>query len=332
MIGMILCGGHGKRFRPLTEKIPKGLLEIKKNYTILDRQLFAHKSADFEKVLMLTGHLSKKIEKRYGSRYMGLDIGYIVEKKPLGTLDAIRLGMKAAKDDVMVSNGDVIADLNLKRMRQEFEASDCLASMFVMHMRSPYGVVVLGGRHIKSFQEKPVLEHYINGGFYCISKKVLSLLERYKVGDIEKIAFPRLAENRKLIYYKEEVPFWASIDSVKDLESVRKEYGNREDKPWGHEKLLSLTKKGMKKELYIMAGYKTSFHYHKRRNEILKILRGTGYVEFEGRKEKFKKGSAIQIKPGIPHTIVAAENIVILEISTPHPKDVVRIRDFYEVR
>jgi len=332
VIGMILCGGHGKRFRPLTEKMPKGLLEIKDGYAILDRQLFAYKSAGFDKVFMLTGHLSKKIEKKYGAMHRGLKIEYVVEKKPLGTLNAIRLGMDAANDDVTVSNGDVIADINVKRMVHEFKATDCSASMFVVRMRSPYGIVVLGDRYIKSFREKPVLEHYINGGFYCISKDVLGLLREFKVGDIEKTAFPRLAEMGKIAYYKEDIPFWMAIDSMKDLESVKKEYENRTDKPWGYEKLLSLTKEGMEKELYIMAGYKTSFHYHKQRDETLNIASGAGYVEFEGRREKFKKGSAISIKPGTPHTIVAAENTLIREVSTPHPEDVVRTKDYYEVR
>jgi NDP-sugar pyrophosphorylase family protein len=327
-----LCGGHGKRFRPLTEKIPKGLLEIKKGYTVLDRQLFAYKSAGFDRVLMLTGHLSKKIEKKYGTKYKGLEIEYVVEKKPMGTLNAIRLGMEAANEDAMVSNGDVIADLNIKRMVQEFKPAEYLASMFVMRMRSPYGIVMLGDRYIESFKEKPVLDYYINAGFYCLSKKILDLLEEFKVGDIEKTAFPRLAKMKKIAYYKEEIPFWASIDSIKDWEEVRKEYENRTDKPWGYEKLLLLTKELMEKELYLMEGYRTSFHYHKQRNETLNIISGAGYVEFEDRKEEFRTGSAIPIKPGTPHTIVATKNTLIKEISTPYPEDVVRIKDYYVVR
>ena len=47
-VGMILCGGFGKRLRPITEKIPKPLVEIKDNYTILDKQLFDFKSAGVE--------------------------------------------------------------------------------------------------------------------------------------------------------------------------------------------------------------------------------------------------------------------------------------------
>ena len=332
MIGMILCGGYGKRFYPLTKKLPKLLLEIKDNYTILDRQLFAYKSAGFDQVLLLTGHLSKRIEERYRSRYKELDIEYVVEKEPLGTLNAVRLGMEKVNEDVVVSNGDVVTDINLKRMVQEFKATDCLASMFVVRMRSPYGIVVFGDKHIESFKEKPLLEHYINGGFYCFSKDVLPLLQKFKIGNIEKTAFPRLAEMKKLAYYKEDVPFWASIDSMKDLDEVRKEYENRTDKPWGYEKLLSINKKWMEKELYIMAGYRTSFHYHKRRDETLHMISGAGRIEFEGKKLEFKKGAAVPIRLGTAHTIVATENTVIHEVSTPHPEDVVRVKDFYAVR
>ncbi|WP_394357447.1 nucleotidyltransferase family protein [Methanobacterium alkalithermotolerans] len=43
--GMILCGGMGKRLRPLTEEIPKTLIEIQDNYTIMDKQLAEFKNA-----------------------------------------------------------------------------------------------------------------------------------------------------------------------------------------------------------------------------------------------------------------------------------------------
>lgn len=332
MIGMILCGGYGKRFRPLTEEVPKVLLEIKSGYTILDRQLFAYKSAGFDQIFLLTGYLGEKIEERYGSQRMGLKIEYVTEEEPLGTLNAIRLGMEKADGDAMVSNGDVVTDLNLKRMKQEFESLGCLASMFVVRMRSPYGIVELDDRYIKSFKEKPLLDYYINGGFYCLSKGILDLLQEFRIGNIEKTAFPRLADMKQIAHYKEDSPFWIAVDTSKDLEEVRREYANRMDKPWGYEKVLMLTKDRLEKELFVMGGYRTSLHYHKERDETLHILDGSGYVEFEDRKEEFKKGAAIRIKPNTTHSIVAVENTTIKEVSTPHPEDVVRVKDFYEVR
>ena len=177
MIGMILCGGFSKRLQPLTKRVPKVLLELKEGYAILDRQLFGYKSAGFDRVLLLTGYLGEKIERRYGGEYKGLKLEYVAEEKPLGTLNAIRLGLREAGEDAMVSNGDVVADINLRKMREKFERSKCQAMMFVARMRSPYGIVLFKGNRIKSFEEKPLLDYYINGGYYCMSRRVLRLLE-----------------------------------------------------------------------------------------------------------------------------------------------------------
>ncbi|MDI6643057.1 MAG: sugar phosphate nucleotidyltransferase [Candidatus Hodarchaeaceae archaeon] len=334
MLGMILCGGPGKRFRPLTETTPKALFELKDGYTVTDRQLFQFKSAGFDRVILLTAHLGDKIRKKFGNERWGLKIEYVQEEKPLGTLNAIRLGMETARQDAVVSNGDVVADLNLKRMWEEFKKSGCQASIFITRMRSPYGIIELGGGRIKSFKEKPLLDYFINAGFYCFSKRVLNLLEKFKVGNIENTAFPELAARGQLAYYKEEGnPFWMSIDTAKDLEAVRQEYSNRTDKPWGHEKVLRLDRKRMEKLLYIMAGYRTSLHYHKIRDETLHVLRGVGWVDLEGSKRRrFAKGSRIHIKPNTIHSIIAARNTLLREVSTPHPEDVVRVKDFYEVR
>lgn len=98
-VGMILCGGFGKRLRPVTETVPKPLVELKEDYTILDKQIFDFKSAGVNKVILLTGFLGEKIEERYGNEYMGVTIEYVKEEKPLGTLNAIRLGMEHMDDN-----------------------------------------------------------------------------------------------------------------------------------------------------------------------------------------------------------------------------------------
>ena len=69
-VGMILCGGFGKRLRPVTEKVPKPLVEIKDNYAILDKQLFDFKNAGISEVYLLAGFLHEKIEERYGNGHL----------------------------------------------------------------------------------------------------------------------------------------------------------------------------------------------------------------------------------------------------------------------
>ena len=328
-VGMILCGGFGKRLKPVTEKIPKPLVELKEDYTILDKQLFDFKNAKIEEVYLLTGFLHEKIEERYGDEFNGMKIHYIIEDEPLGTLNAIRLGMNALNGEkqVVIRNGDVVSDINIKKMIKEGEKSDYPVIMFVTKMQSPYGIVDISGDKIISFKEKPHLDYYINGGIYFI-KNGLDFGE-FKTGDIEKTLFPLIANQNNLGYYKENNIFWMAIDTNKELETVQKEYENKTDKPWGYEKVLIYTEKYLTKELYLKEGFKTSYHYHNDKDETMYILSGAGYIEFEDRKEYFGKNDSIRIKPGVVHSIIATENTILHEVSTPYLDDTIRVEDFY---
>ena len=62
------------------------------------------------------------------------------------------------------------------------------------------------------------------------------------------------------------------------------------------------------------------------------IMSGAGYIEFEDQKKYFGKNDTVRIKPLENHSIVATENTILHEISTPHPDDTVRVKDFYTTR
>ena len=83
------------------------------------------------------------------------------------------------------------------------------------------------------------------------------------------------------------------------------------------------------KELYIKEGFRTSLHYHIEKDETMYILSGSGYIEFEDKKEYFSKNDSIRIQPGVVHSIVATENTLLHEVSTPYLEDTVCIEDYY---
>lgn len=329
-VGMILCGGLGKRLRPVTETVPKPLIEIKDDYTILDKQLFDFKNAGVDEVYLLTGFLHEKIKERYGDEYNGVKIHYVIEDEPLGTLNAIRLGMEAINGDkqCIIRNGDIVSDVNIKAMIEYGVKSSLPVIMFVTQMQSPYGIVEMNGDRLVSFKEKPILEdYYINGGIYFTKSKID--FGEFKTGDIEKIYFPTIAKENNLGYFKENGIYWIAVDTYKELEAVKKEYENRTDKPWGYEKILILTEMYSTKELYIKEGFRTSLHYHIEKDETMYILSGSGYIEFEDKKEYFSKNDSIRIQPGVVHSIVATENTLLHEVSTPYLEDTVCIEDYY---
>lgn len=328
-VGLILCGGFSKKLGPNTEEIPKPLVEMKEGYTILDKQLFDFRYADVDEVYLLTGFLSEKIKERYGDEYNGIKINYVTEDKPLGTLNAIQLGMDAIgpNKQCIIRNSNIVADINLKKMIEVGEASEYPVSIFVTKMQSPYGIVEISSDHLAAFKEKPMLDYYINAGVYFV-KGPLDFGD-FDLGDVENTLFPVLAKENKLGYYKEDGLFWMSTHTSKELEAIRKEYDNRTDKPWGYSKVLISTDKYITKELFMREGYQTSFHYHEKKDETIFIVSGSGYVEFEDHKDYFGKNDTIRIEPGVPHAIVAMENTVLHEVSTSHLDDAVRIRDLY---
>ena len=96
--------------------------------------------------------------------------------------------------------------------------------------------------------------------------------------------------------------------------------------------MLIYTNKYLTKELFIKEGYQTSFHYHNMKDETMYIVNGAGYIEFEDHKEYFGKNDTIRIKPKEKHSIVAMENTILHEVSTPHLNDTERVKDYYENR
>lgn len=327
MIGAILCGGYGKRLKPLTDQTPKPLLEIKNNYTILDKQLLQFKYAGVKKVVLLCGFLNEKIKERYGKKWMGLEIEYLIEDKPQGTLFAINnLLTNFKSDNYIIRNGDIVCDVNIKEMMNEHRNK---MSMYITPLVSPYGITELSENKIIGFREKPRLDYYINAGIYIISQELKPLLSEYEEGDIEKLIFPKIASSGLMNYYREDV-FWQSVDSIKDYEITKREYVDKEDKPWGYEKTLVSNEKYLAKKLYLMKGEGTAYHKHLKKDETMYVTNGGVVVRFKDKKVHLEKDEKIRIKAGIEYCIDALENTILQEYSTPFPQDTIRIKDRYK--
>jgi mannose-6-phosphate isomerase len=109
----------------------------------------------------------------------------------------------------------------------------------------------------------------------------------------------------------------------------------RVDKPWGHELIWAVSEAYVGKLLSVDAGHELSLQFHREKDESWYILRGRAEVEFAGAGKKaattevVTPGAAFRIRPGTVHRVRALEDTVILEVSTPHLDDVVRLEDTY---
>jgi len=218
---VILAGGLGKRLRPFTEEKPKPLLEIAEK-PIIVWQIEWLRSYGVNDVLLCLCHLKEKIIDYLGSgNKFGVRIGYVVEDEPLGTGGTLKNAEALLRNDeaFLVLNGDVLTNLNPLRLVNE--ACDCVGSVALVPLRSPYGIVYLAANRVERFEEKPVLNGYfVNAGVYCFKPQIFEYLP--DKGDVERTTFPRLASEGKLRAVKYEDVFWKSIDTYKDLEEAEK--------------------------------------------------------------------------------------------------------------
>ncbi|HEV3478786.1 MAG TPA: cupin domain-containing protein [Gaiellaceae bacterium] len=109
----------------------------------------------------------------------------------------------------------------------------------------------------------------------------------------------------------------------------------RVEKPWGHELIWALTDQYAGKLLSIEAGHALSLQFHREKDESWYVLDGRAELELAAAGEKaissevVTPGAAFRIEPGTVHRIRALEDTVIIEVSTPHLEDVVRLEDSY---
>jgi len=107
----------------------------------------------------------------------------------------------------------------------------------------------------------------------------------------------------------------------------------RIDKPWGHELLFALTPHYLGKILHIDPGQSLSLQYHENKIETIFVLRGVVDVETrDGDRrivDRLGEGEGFDVPAGTIHRFSSGAGCDLVEVSTAHPDDVVRLEDCY---
>ena len=118
MKAMILAAGRGERLRPLTETIPKPLLEVS-GQTLLGRHLERLARAGFTRAVINVSHLAGKIIARFGDgARLGIEIDWSRESEPLETAGGIaQAGALLGPDPFLLVNADIWCDYDFSRLK-----------------------------------------------------------------------------------------------------------------------------------------------------------------------------------------------------------------------
>jgi mannose-6-phosphate isomerase-like protein (cupin superfamily) len=109
----------------------------------------------------------------------------------------------------------------------------------------------------------------------------------------------------------------------------------RVDKPWGWELVWAETEQYVGKVLYVKAGESLSLQFHRIKDESWYVYSGRAKVELGDageaalKEEVVSAPASFRFRPGTVHRVTAIEDTTIIEVSTPHLDDIVRLEDAY---
>ena len=109
----------------------------------------------------------------------------------------------------------------------------------------------------------------------------------------------------------------------------------RVEKPWGYELIWAHGDAYVGKVLFVRAGESLSLQFHRHKDESWLVQSGRAKLELGSAGDAVLKvevvaaGATFRFRPGTVHRVTALADTTIIEVSTPHLDDVVRLEDSY---
>ena len=209
---VILSGGKGTRMGK--EELPKSLFPIGEK-PILWHVMNIYAYYGFKDFILCLGYQAGRI-KEFCSKIKDWDIKCVDTGLDTNTGGRIKKIEGYIKEDCFLATyGDGLADINIKKLIEFHHSHKNIATITAVKPYSPFGIVGIDTHtnSVTHFEEKPILDHWINGGFFVFNKGVFRYMQDDDI--LEKDTFERLVKDKNLNAYKHE-GFWECMDTFKD--------------------------------------------------------------------------------------------------------------------
>lgn len=224
---VILCGGRGTRLDDHGLALPKGL------FPIGDRPLIWHLCKIYSHFglndfVICTGYLKERyfdyfvhgLDETSANGAIARNEDWKVQLVDTG-LDTNTGGRIKKIESILeceqtfcATYGDGLSNVDLKKVISFHLSHGKLATLTAVNPTSSFGLLDLDEQSgVRSFQEKPKLDQWINGGFFVFERGIFDYLDENSV--LEKQPFEELARDGELMAYRHD-GFWKCMDTFKD--------------------------------------------------------------------------------------------------------------------
>lgn len=248
---IVLCGGEGTRMQAPTNKV---LVEIG-GRPILWHVMKIYASYGHTRFILALGHLAEEI-KRYFIEYEPMNYDFTVHLAHRGDatyhgagtedweITLVDTGLKTEKgarvcraskyintNTFFVTYGEAVGDVNLNALLAYHRQHGRLVTVTGVRMRSHLGVFEIDEENgqVVGFEEKPMLDHWVNAGFMLFERGALDYLTDDDDFHLERDALPHMIADRQLMVYRH-TGYWRSMKTFKDAQELDTVW--RESAPW----------------------------------------------------------------------------------------------------
>jgi NDP-sugar pyrophosphorylase family protein len=228
MHAVILAGGKGVRLRPYTTRLPKPLVPIGEEHSILEIVLSQLAQSGFGRITLAIGHLGELIRSYVGdgSRW-GVRVDYSMpEEMPLGTMGPVLRLLDRLPEMFLVMNGDVLTDLDYADLMRRHAESGAELTVATCHRqeRIDYGVLTTRDGRVVEFTEKPQVDYRVSMGIYACSKRTLTGYASGMPFGFDELMLDMLARDTPPLEYAFD-GYWFDIGRPDDYDRVNAEFG-----------------------------------------------------------------------------------------------------------
>lgn len=221
---VIMAGGVGQRLRPYTEKVPKPLLKVGKK-PIIEHNIDRLIRFGVSRIFISIGYLGDQIKEYLGDgSEKNIQIEYIQEDKPLGTIGALKLIKNIEHDQVLVMNSDLLTNVDYENFFQQFEDDKAEISIASIPYKVdiPYAVFQVEDNFVLSLKEKPSYTYYSNAGIYIIKKDVINLIPDGQFYNATDFIENLIALKKRVTQYPI-LEYWLDIGKLEDFKKAQED-------------------------------------------------------------------------------------------------------------
>jgi len=218
---VIMAGGRGKRLSPLTDTIPKPMLDLA-GRPVLEWIIDDLIKYDVKHIYLSVNYLKDKIKNYFGEGYRGVPITYLEEDYPLGTAGALGF-ISGNNRPVLVTNGDVLNNTKIDEMfRLHIEKLALITIASIRHeYKLPFAVMENIDGRLANIVEKPTMTYDCNAGIYMLSEKVLKEVATNEYLDMPDFVDRISKSNNGLTYVFKHFGYWMDIGTPDDYKKAR---------------------------------------------------------------------------------------------------------------